>query len=302
MRVGIDGSNLRAGAALTHLVELLWAAKPEEHGITQVVIWAGRETLAQIPTKPWLERVHEPMLDHASPVRLYWQRVKLPRLARQRCHCLWVPGGAYGGSFNPFIAMACDMLPFESAERRRYGPSWTQIKMLLLKQSLTRSFRRAERVIFPTDYARSVVGQATRLGDQQPVIPGGVNPRFYLPPRQQKSIKAYCLREPFRFLYVSKIEPYKHQWQVVEAVAMLRQAGIPVALDLIGDPECPRSTRRLLKEIGRVDPRGDFVHYLYHVSDSNLMGFYHRADGFIFASSYENMPAILLEAMASGLP
>jgi len=305
MRVGIDASNLRAGGGLTHLAELLRAASPQEHGVTQVVIWAGRETLAQLPERPWLERAHEPMLDRALPARLYWQRVKLARLARRRCDCLWVPGGSYSGSFKPFITMSRNLLPFESAERRRYGPSWMLIKMLLLKQSQTRSFRKAERVIFLTEYARSVVGQAIRPGqpcNRQPIVPHGVNRRFYLPPRKQQPIRAYSPRKPFGFLYVSKVEPYKHQWQVVEAVARLRQTGVPVALDLIGGPECPRSARRLIEAIGRADPRGDFIRYLDHVPHSELTTYYHRADGFIFASSCENMPNILMEAMASGLP
>jgi len=33
-----------------------------------------------------------------------------------------------------------------------------------------------------------------------------------------------------------------------------------------------------------------------------LVGFYHEADIFVFASSCENLPNILLEAMSSGLP
>ncbi len=83
MRLGIDASNLRAGGGVTHLVELLCAAQPQEHGITRVVVWAGQNTLKQIPAKPWLERVHEPMLDQPLPVRLYWQKVKLSQLAKQ---------------------------------------------------------------------------------------------------------------------------------------------------------------------------------------------------------------------------
>jgi glycosyltransferase involved in cell wall biosynthesis len=305
MRIGIDASNLRDGGGLTHMIELLCAAKPEEHGIDRVVLWGGRDILGQIPDRPWLERVHEPMLDRALPARLYWQKLRLAQLARDRCDCLWVPGGSYGGSFKPFVTMSRNLLPFEGPERKRFGASWMGLKMLLLKRSQARSFRNAETVIFLTEYAREVVGQSARLSrprDQQPIIPHGVNRRFYLPPRDQRALRAYSLQNPFRFLYVSKVEPYKHQWQVAEAVAMLRHTGIPVALDLIGGSACPRSTRRLLKTIERVDPRKNFVQYMNHVPYSKLTSYYHRADAFIFASSCENMPNILLEAMASGLP
>jgi glycosyltransferase involved in cell wall biosynthesis len=176
------------------------------------------------------------------------------------------------------------------------------IKMLLLRWSQARCFRKADGVIFLSKYARSVVSRAARLNGEQPIIPHGVNRSFYLPPREQKPIAAYSAKEPFRFLYVSKVEPYKHQWRVVEAVARLRRSGLPVALDLIGGPECPMSKRRLIKTILHEDPAGEFIHYLDHVPYSELPGFYHRSDGFVFASSCENLPNILLEAMAAGLP
>src|SRR4030042_840593 len=60
--------------------------------------------------------------------------------------------------------------------------------------------------------------------------------------------------------------------------------------------------RRLQAVIKDLDPAGDFIHYGGPVPYSDLPGRYHRADGFIFASSCENMPNILLEAMAAGLP
>jgi glycosyltransferase involved in cell wall biosynthesis len=302
MRLGIDASNIRAGGGLTHLLELLRAAEPQRHGVTRVVVWAGRNAIEQLPDRPWLERIHDPMLDRALPWRRYWQAVKLPRLAERHCDLLFVPGGVYGGGFRPFITMSHNLLPFELAESRRYGPSWMFIKMLLLRWGQAKSFRRADGVIFLTEYARSVVKRVARLNGCHPIIPHGVNQCFYLPPREQKPLNAYSTREPFKFLYVSKIEPYKHQWRVVEAVARLRRAGLPVALDLIGGPECPSSTRRLIKAILREDPVGEFIHYLDHIPYSELPGFYHRSDGFIFASSCENLPNILLEAMASGLP
>ena len=63
MRLGIDASNLREGGGITHLSELLRAATPAQHGIDRVVVWAGRNAIRRMPTKPWLECFHEPLLD-----------------------------------------------------------------------------------------------------------------------------------------------------------------------------------------------------------------------------------------------
>jgi glycosyltransferase involved in cell wall biosynthesis len=57
-----------------------------------------------------------------------------------------------------------------------------------------------------------------------------------------------------------------------------------------------------MKVVRHVDGRGEFIHYKGPIPYTELNRYYHRADGFVFASSCENMPNILLEAMASGLP
>jgi hypothetical protein len=63
MRIGIDASNLRTGGGITHLVELLRAADPGSHGITQLVVWGGRATLDRLDDQPWLVKQWLPTLD-----------------------------------------------------------------------------------------------------------------------------------------------------------------------------------------------------------------------------------------------
>jgi glycosyltransferase involved in cell wall biosynthesis len=302
MRLGIDASNIRDGGGLTHLCEMLQVAQPKEFGIKQVIVWGGQETLKQISPQPWLKLIQEPLLDRALPFRLYWKKMKLSRLAAGYCDYLYVPGSSYSGGFRPFVTFSQNMLPFERAERQRYGLSLPGLKMLLLRWEQSRTFQQANGVVFLTEYARSVINQAVSIPGKQAVIPYGINARFFLAPRVQKPASSYSPKNPFKLLYVSKLEPYKHQWHVVEAVAQLHREGAPVALDLIGAPEHPALQRRLLTTIKRVDAGNAFIHYHGHIPYRELADAYHQADGFIFASSCENLPNILLEAMAAGLP
>ncbi len=302
IEVGVDASNLRLGGGITHLVELLRAAEPEKHGISRVIVWGGKTTLEKIDERPWLERAYEPALDQLLPVRLLWQAVRLSKLAQEHCDVLFVPGGSCPGTFRPFVTMSRNLLPFEIEEKRRYGASWMFLKLSLLKVGQIKSLQKAEGVIFLNAYARStIIGHTGLLAAKIATIPHGVCARFIRPPEVQKSLADYSIDCPFRLLYISIIDVYKHQCEVVEAVAELRQSGIPVALNL-GGPAYPPSLRRLRKVMRRVDPRGTFVRYLGPVSYDNLAGHYHSADAFVFASSCENMPNILLEAMAAGLP
>jgi len=100
---------------------------------------------------------------------------------------------------------------------------------------------------------------------------------------------------------VSIVDVYKSQWMVAEAVAELHRRGYPITIDFIG-PAYEPALRRLRETLKRVDPAGDFIRYRGALGGDDLVRAYHAADGFVFASTCENMPNILLEAMAAGLP
>jgi glycosyltransferase involved in cell wall biosynthesis len=301
--VGIDASNLRAGGGVTHLVELLHASDPQASGFSQVIVWGGHSTLSQLEARSWLELRPLAVLDRGLIHRLRWQRFALSRLARAAgCAMLFIPGGSYSGGFRPIVTMSRNLLPFEWRELRRFGWSLMTLKLCSLRFSQTRTLRSADGVIFLTDYARRVlmpILQRTR--GETVIIPHGINDRFSCAPRAQAPVDRYSPEQPLRLLYVSIIDVYKHQRHVIEAVAQLRAQGLPVVIELVGPAYAP-ALRRLESAIDRWDPRGEFVTYSGAVSHALLREKYARSDICVFASSCENMPNILLEGMASGLP
>jgi glycosyltransferase involved in cell wall biosynthesis len=302
--IGIDATNLRQGGGRTHLIELLRVAQPLTHGIRKVIVWGGRETLATLEDRPWLEKINPVELDKGLLSRTLWQRFKLSQTARRAgCDLLFVPGGSYAGSFHPVVTMSRNMLPFEWQELWRYGWSLTTFRLLLLRYSQTRTYRGADGVIFLTRYAEQVVLKSMgRLSNERAIIPHGLNSRFTMAPRRQRPIESYCADSPYRLLYVSIINQYKHQWHLVEAVARLRQqTGWPLVLDLVG-PAYPPALKRLKASLHRFDPDASWIRYLGAVPYAELHQIYVQADLGVFASSCENMPNILLETMAAGLP
>ena len=303
MIVGIDASNLRAGGGVTHLLELLRACDPQASGFSKVIVWGGQSTLSQLEARPWLEPRPLSVLDRGLIHRLLWQRFTLSKLARTAgCDVLFVPGGSYSGEFRPVVTMSRNLLPFEWRELRRSGWSFTTARLLLLRLSQTRTLRRADGVIFLTDYAYRVLMSVLGMTSGETVIiPHGINDRFAHPPRAQAPVDRYSLEQPLRLLYVSIVDVYKHQWHLVEAVAQLRAQGLPIAIELVG-PAYPPALRKLESAMKRWDPDGEFVSYSGAVSHTSLHEKYAGSDLCVFASSCENMPNILLEGMASGLP
>lgn len=303
MRVGIDASNLRGGGGVTHLRELLRACDPERDHFSEITVWGGKVTLGKLPNNvAWLKLRHVPMLDRALLARIWWRHTHLPKLAHQACDILFIPGGLPGFGLVPWVTMCRNMLPFEPAERRRYGVSLERLRLEILRRVQARSFMQANGLIFLTEYAKAtVLNVLPRSPARTVTIPHGVDRRFTMEPRPVRRIEDCSESYPFRLLYVSKVNLYKHQWNVVAAVAGLRSRGMPVTLELIGGAYKP-ALNRLSEAINRFDPGHEFVRYQGNVPFEELHHRYHAADLFVYASSCENMPNILLEAMAAGLP
>lgn len=301
--IGIDATNLRRGGGVTHLVELLQATQPDECGFLKVVIWAGETTLRLVDDKPWIIKRNPQALNKGLLRRVLWQRYRLSKMARiEGCDLLFVPGGSFSGNFYPVVSMSQNLLPFEWLELRRYGFSFFTIKLILLRWIQTNTFRSSDGIIFLTEYARKTVLLATgALKAEYKIIPHGLNQRFLNSPKPQRSIDECSDENPFRVLYVSIIDYYKHQSVVVEAIAAIRRAGIPVVLDLIG-PAFPPALKCLNEAIDRHAINQPWVFYHGAVQFDELHLRYAEADLALFASSCENLPNILIEMMASGLP
>jgi glycosyltransferase involved in cell wall biosynthesis len=311
MRVGIDASNLRSGGTTTHLIELLRAARPSDFGIDEVIVWGGSAVLNRVDGRDWLQKNPQRLLEQAANPfndrrhlqRAYWQRFQLPKLASAaKCDVLLAPGGVHSGGFHPVVTMSRNMLPFDEREAARYGYSPARLRLWLLRRLQARSFRSADGLVFLTEYARETVSRSAHIaGPETVVIPHGVSRKFSFAPRKQAAIGEYSPSRPYKILYVSTVDMYKHQWHVVEAVARLRAEGFPLLLDLVG-PAYGAGAKRLSQKLAALGTAAEFVRCEGAVAYDRLHALYEAADLKVFASSCENMPNILIEAMAAGLP
>lgn len=305
LHLGIDASNIRQGGGVTHLSQLLCAANPAAAGIERITVWAVRSTAATLPARTWLEVRSPAWIEASLPRRMFGQQFKLVReLKLAGCDVLFSPGGTLPlwGSM-PMVTMSQNMLPFEPVEALRFGRwSGMRLKMWMLRRTQGRSFRHASGVIFLTQYAQqSVCSFLGVVKSRTVLIPHGIESRFVQPPRLQQCADRYSPERPFRFLYVSILMPYKHQMEVAQAISLLRREGLSVEIRFVGADwgDSGREFRRLLQCL---DPGKEYLHWTGGVPFDQLGGVYLEADAFVFASSCENLPNIMIEAMASGLP
>ncbi len=305
MHLAIDASNIRQGGGVTHLSQLLSAADPGESGIGQVTVWACGTTLAQLPSKPWLTKVSSAWLEASALRRISGQQFLLGReMASRNCDVLFSPGGTVPFYTTvPVVTMSQNMLPFEPEEAMRFG-RWSRmrLKMWLLRQLQKHSFNKADGLIFLTRYAREEVNRwLGKPRGLQTLVPHGIEPRFAADPKPQRNVRDYTFERPFTFLYISILMPYKHQIEVARAASDLRRNGHPIKVRFLG-ADWGRYGQRFRRELRMLDPQEEFLIWPGSMPFSALHDEYQSADAFIFASSCENLPNILIEAMTAGLP
>jgi glycosyltransferase involved in cell wall biosynthesis len=304
MHLGIDATNIRQGGGVTHLVQLLSAANPQAQGISKITIWCNSNVAQLLPIKPWLA-IRTPLyIDSSLIARFIFQHFILSlQMISVDCTKGFFPGGTLPIlNFIPAVTMSQNMLPFELEKAKIFGEnSFMYLKLQILRILQEFAFRRARGLIFLSNYAQKKINQKLNLYALQAIIPHGVEPRFISAPKIQKSIQNYSNTSPFRFLYVSILMPYKHQIEVVRAIEALYASGLPITCQLIGSAWSWYG-EAVISEIKKIDPSGNFIEYSGEIPFAQLHDYYHKSDAFIFASSCENLPNILIEAMAAGLP
>lgn len=299
--VGIDASNIRAGGGLKHLRETLNAATdPREFGIERIHVYGGTQ-LAQLIDRPWLVKRQLPAFERGFLSQYWWKSRSYPGLLRAENQLVYVPGGLYPGAGVDYVCTAQNMLVFERRERNRFPLGPTRLRYSVLNRIQRRAFRHSIGNIFITEHSRALIQQQVPASKDRPyaIVPYGATADFFAPPKPQRPIDSYSFEAPLRALYVSVVNFYKHQWHLVDAVGRLRERGYPIHLTLIGPPGPGGADARLQAALAR---HPEAATYLGPVPYAALAQQYKDADLYLFGSSCETMPNVLVEAMSAGLP
>jgi glycosyltransferase involved in cell wall biosynthesis len=297
--VGVDASRNRSGGARAHIIGVIANLCPEQHGIKEVHVWAYQALLDALPDRPWLRKHAPAALERGLLAQLWWQMRSLAGEARSAgCEILFATGASTLCDFQPLVVLSQDMLPYEKGIMSYFGFGKARLRLLLIQFLQNAAFRRAQGVMFLTKYAARVIQSACGALSRVALVPHGVGDPF----RRVAAGRPWpAAGEPIVCTYVSNAEMYKHQWHVVEAMALLRERGHNVRLALIGGG-AGRAQALLARAIRKFDPTGEFVSEVGFVSHNELLSYLAASDIFVFASSCENLPVTLLEGMAAGLP
>jgi len=297
MRLVIDATNISAGGGLTHLRQIISHYDSSNDDFSELAVIASRNTLSKLPDNTNFVKISHPWLNSNIIKRQLWYSFKMKKILKEKESILFNPGGGYTGSFRPYVTMCRNMLVFDTDEQKKYGWSLARFRYILLNVKQKMSFRNAKGMIYLSDYAKETVERLINYPQRKVVkINHGVSPIFNNLPKDQAEVSNYNSKNPFKFIYVSTLNYYKNQTYLIKAFNILEERNIPVTLSLVGGYPSEEIKNEILSDVGQN------VNYIGSIPYENLPEVYNSHDAVIYASSCENMPNILIESMATGLP
>jgi glycosyltransferase involved in cell wall biosynthesis len=299
LKVLVNAFSARLGGGqtyLTNLLEFLQEDAPVEVFVLvpdSLDLPANRANIHRI-------RVCWPVENPA--IRAVWEGICLRRLVRHlEADVLFCPGGIIGTSVPTScknVTMFQNMIPFDLVQRRKYPLGYMRVRNWLLERVMLRSMKKADRIICISEFARRVIeSNAPELSGKMIVIPHGIGPCF----RVNHAPRPHWLPAEDYILYVSILDVYKAQVEVLRAYALLKQRRHTVEKLIFVGPERSYYAQKVRSEIVRQGLQNDVL-LTGPVPHDQLPPLYQNALINIFASECENCPNIMLEALASGRP
>jgi len=236
--------------------------------------------------------------------RTLWERFALPSfLSEHQATVYYAPGGVMTTKVPNGVISATalrNMLPFDERERKRFPlMSYIRFKLWLLRFVFFKSYNMADKVVFISEYSKSVVKEyIPNIDEKSVVIPHGLNSLF-LDSKETYKLPEYLQEDKF-YLYVSILDVYKAQKEIIKAWKILNDEGFEYPLVLVG-PKYNEYGEEVVAMIDELGLQGKVI-YLGQVEYEKLPGLYKASRALLFASSCECCPNILLEKLAAGKP
>ena len=292
MNIGIDASNIRTGGGRKHLENFITNALILDNNLKFTIV-SNQIINGSFDDIENVKCISNKLLNINNITSFLSQLIYSKKYFNEnKCDIVFVPGGIFLSSFRPYISMSQNMLPFDYEEILKFN-ILKRIKFLLIKKFQIYTFKRSVGIIFLTQYAQKTILKSSKFDKKSIIIPHGVI--------QRESNLYKFKNKPFEILYVSDFLPYKNQYKVVKSISTLIKNGYDIQLKLIGKVD-----KYQLNKINQLKYKNkqliNRINILGHIPNQNIIKHYKKCSIFLFASTCENLPFILLEAMSFGLP
>ncbi len=196
------------------------------------------------------------------------------------------------------MTMFRNMIPFDPGVVEKLPFGWQKLRNFMLRRAMLRSMSRADLTIFISSHARGIIQRLATI-QRAVTIPHGISEGFRT---YDKQLPRPSWLPPGKYLlYVSRFDVYKHQFEVAQAYCWLdEELRNQYSLLFVGEYE--KYQVEAILQLAARSNASDRIHIVGPVPYTDLPAAYRHATANIFASSCENCPNILLEALGSGRP
>jgi len=237
--------------------------------------------------------------------RIFWEQLYLWYILRKyKADVLYSPAniGLIISSF-PNVIMIQTVAPFDKGMIKRQN-IYYRLKFNFLRILTNLSVKKAKKVIFISDNARKEISYYYNLEEEKTALIYHGRNVLFKPDlnydRLQEIKQKYSLNN--FILYVSNIYKYKNFLELIHAFSIIKhQINSDLKLVLVGRSFDNRYTESLKTFTINKGLKEDVI-FLGHISYEELPYFYVLCKLFIYPSTCENCPNILIEAMACGAP
>ena len=305
MRIAINALSAVAGGGVTYLNQLFKHLSVIDRENEYLIITTRKgEKILHTNYKNF--RVISFRFPGFSPIlRVFWEQLYLWFvLKKNMANILYSPANI-GLIFSPFptILMIQTVAPFDYEMIKKQN-IYYRLKFNLLRILTSLSIKKARNVIFISGKARKELSQYYKLQKENTSLIYHGRSEIFKP-----NLDGNCLEEVKKkynldkfILYVSNIYKYKNFFELIHAFSLIKNQINPnLKLALVGknfDDQYTESLKALVKE----KKMEDRIVFFGHVPNEELPYFYMLCQLFVYPSTCENCPNILIESMACGAP
>ena len=295
----IDSITNGSGGYKRHLSEILKYSENDFCKFKKIIVWGPNQLLNLLPSNQKIIKRTHLLLNIGVLGFFLFNLFFKKRYFNKDYDCIYSPSGSFTLNLHPYVSMSRNMLMFDEVEQKRFGISIQRVKLKYIYYVNKKSFENSDGLIFLSNYAKNKINNLLNLDlTNQRIINHGISNNFQKEPSIQKDLYEFNYFNPYKLLYISHIFPYKHHLNVIKAIQQVQLDGYNIHFTIIGNSFSKSLSSKIESEI----KDSDKIVWIQDVPINVIRDYFHKCNAFIFASTCENMPNTLIEAMSSGLP
>jgi len=302
MIIGINAVNINSGGGIAHIKNILGNLTQDfkNNNNNKIIIWVNPKLL-NIIRECKKDKLNIEIINQKTYfLGVFWKFFFLYReLKKKKCDILYAVDGLALVKFKKTIILFQNLLPFCNHEIIKYGLSLSTLKLVFLRFLYFISLKNSHAAIYLSKYSKTKIENQIGKAKKSIIISHGISKDFLL---KKKKFSA-SNRKEINFIYISSIDLYKYQWNVVKAVELFVKKNINIKLHLVGPVNNKTAINLLNKACYKLNAnKKKLVIFHGELKKNAIINLLKKMDAFIYASSCETFGISLLEGIASKLP